>query len=156
MIVEPLHDFFGDSRSETSLRTSAVKISDKASTKASKRRFRRVRQNFNGEVASKTSILVGEIFCPIIPTSRPISAPSGALVDMREGLPEGALTVRKRRQRGRHSRKCLDHNHQNLTDYDRMVDCHSLCDWSSESSESDAEQSKDKFRLNLIKKSNMS
>ena len=139
MIVEPLREVFRNILFGNFTEDQCSADSRSSTTEASRRRFRRFRQNFNIEVASKTCILVGEVSCPIIPTLESISAPSGALVDMREDLPEGALIVRKRRQRGRHSRKCLDLDHQSLNDEDRSAyGCH-LCNWSTDSSDTDAD-----------------
>ena len=109
MITEPLPDVFrsfsfGSFKTE---RWSPEPI--ESPTVSYRRRKRRRNQAFNQAVASRSSIIVGDIECPVIQSAESISVPSGALIDRHMGFPEGTLTATRirRRRRKSHNRNCL-------------------------------------------------
>ena len=148
MITEPLPDVFrsfsfGSFKTE---RWSPEPI--ESPTVSYRRRKRRRNQAFNQAVASRSSIIVGDIECPVIQSAESISVPSGALIDRHMGFPEGTLTATRirRRRRKSHNRNCLKKN-RDESESDLESCCRKVCDLLSDSSDSDSETPRKPHRV---------
>ena len=152
MITEPLPDVF---RSFSFGRFNTDRRSPKlieSPTVSYRRRKRRRNQAFNQAVASRPSIIVGDIECPVIQSAESISVPSGALIDRHMGFPEGTLTATRvrRRRRKSHYRRCLENQKQDKNNSDSESSCRKVCNLLSDFSDSDSENPQKSHRISKL------